>query len=180
MNIGCDLDGVIIDHRKNQRQLLLKRGFDIGEDKISKDLIESLLGPVDLERFKTELYDGMGLTAGEIKGAKEAVAHLASRHDFRIISKRKNPELAIQWLGEHGFNRVLDQSRMHFVSENRDKDGVCREFKVELHIDDLPEVLEKLTAPQHKILFGASGPHPAATAVVENWDELLKYIEYVS
>jgi hypothetical protein len=37
MNIGCDLNGVIIDHRNNQARLLKRRGFFIQPEKISRE-----------------------------------------------------------------------------------------------------------------------------------------------
>jgi len=45
MNIGCDLDGVIIDHRNNQARLLKRRGVFSSRKKYhasKKDMLHSV------------------------------------------------------------------------------------------------------------------------------------------
>lgn len=175
MNISCDLDGVIIDHKGNQQQLLWKYGFSIPRDDISRELIKSLLSPEEYLEFKEKIYEAMSAQAEEIAGARQVLQRLLGEgHAVSIISRRgRGKAQALAWLADRGFTKFLPESQIHFVDTNEEKEILCKKFNIDLHIDDLPEILEILKTPKHRILFSASiRKHHAATAVVKNWEEL--------
>lgn len=178
MHMGTDLDGVIIDHTHNKRFLMEKRGFFLDDNELARESIQKYLTLEDYTIFKRELYDGMGMSAPPMPGAHAALTSLAAAgHELRLISRRKYPRFAIEWLKQNGFYDFFGEARAHFVSIDDEKEHICREHGVELHIDDLPEVMEKLKTPRYRILFGYHEPtHPAATAVAKTWGDVVGYI----
>jgi len=180
MHISCDLDGVIVDHKRNQQRLLAKRGFMMPRAAITKELIRSLLNRETHREFKRELYGAMSLRAGEIRGAKRALEALREKgHQLCIISRRaQDAPFALRWLDDRGFHEIIPATNVYFVDADEKKEAVCRKLGVELHIDDSPEVLEKLKTPVHKVLFGYKNSlHPSATFVASDWYTALAYIK---
>lgn len=179
MNLGFDLDGVIIDHADHKKALLTKRGFSDAAH-FEHHEIRNLLGDKEYKAFQNELYGRMSLYAPEIVGAKESLTRLkAAGHNLRIVSQRAlGKDFAFQWLSDHGFQgHLFPDSAIHFVVTNEDKEIICRQFGIALHVDDSLSVLRILSTPQHRILFGYSGSiPPAATAVAPDWPSVERYI----
>lgn len=180
MRIGCDLDGVLVDHRNNQSFLLKRWGFEVPKQDLTKDKIKSLLNNEQYKKFTEELYGQMSLGAEEVAGAKQALSELSAHgHEIRIISRRNaGLSFALQWLREHRFFKFLPLGMVHFVKSNSEKEILCKQFNIKLQIDDTPEVLETLKTPAHKILLSRHiSRHPAATFTCDNWPDILSYIK---
>ena len=183
MNIGCDLDGVIIDHCKNQRRLLKKRGFDMPLARISKEVIKRLLGPEEYRVFQQELYGEISREAEEVDGAKKGLEALISYgHEIRIISCRsENRNFALGWLRVHGFYALFKETRIHFVDADEKKEEICKMFSIKLHIDDSPKVLGGLYTPVYKILLSKTSSFcPVATHIVRNWPDLVLLVQKIT
>jgi len=180
MRIGCDLDGVIIDHRGHQSLLLREIGFDIPRQELYKDKIKKLLTPGQYKEFQNKLYGEMSLRANAVLGARKALLKLkADGHEVRIISRRNaGASFARQWLIEHGFSKVFSPDTIHFVKSDMGKEVLCQKLHVELYVDDLPGVLEILKTPAHKILLShRPQQHPAATFTTNNWPDIVGHIK---
>ena len=183
MNIGCDLDGVIIDHSYNQALMLAERGFIIPRRDITKQKLKELLTPEQYDMFKRELYDIRAHIAPQISGAFDALSRIASSgHNIRIISRRNiSGAQALQWLDAHGFTSLIPIERIHFVRTYEEKEQICRKYDIELHIDDSPEVFDCLSTPAHRILFDPFGHHhfyPRVT-LMRSWKQALSYLDCI-
>ena len=180
MNIGCDLDGVIIDHTRNKQRLLKERGFVLAEHECTKENIKSLLNPEEYARFLVELYDEHGIYADEITHAKQMLTEIASLgHHLRIISRRqKSSAQALQWLETHGYLSLFPQSCIHFVSRDEEKEDICKQFGVDVHIDDTIEILSSLKTPRYKIFFNPPSAHLVQDHILpaKNWQEVYNLI----
>lgn len=180
MNIGCDLDGVIIDHSYNQALMLAERGFIVPRKDISKEKLKTLLTPAEYAVFKQELYDTRGFSAQEIDGALDALRTIASYgHIIRIISRRNKSSIqALQWIKYHGILSTIPQSHIHFVKTHEQKEKVCRMYNVTAHIDDSPEVFEALRTPPHRILFDPFSHHDynKQVTIARSWSDVLSFI----
>lgn len=178
MNIGCDLDGVIIDHSYNQALMLAERRFIIPRTELSKQKLKKLLTPEEYINFKKELYDVRSLSAQEITGAVSTLREIASLgHKIRIISCRDiSSAHALQWLDAHSIFSVIPPSRIHFVQTYAQKEDICRQYNVQTHIDDSPEVFEFLRTPRHRVLFDQFGHHQTNNQKhipVRSWQDIL-------
>jgi len=182
MNIGCDLDGVIIDHSYNQALMLAERGFIIPREKLSKQKLKTLLTPEQYSSFKKELYDIRSLSAQEITGATDALQTITSLgHEIRIISRRDTSSAhALQWLDTHGILSIIPQSHIHFVQTYAQKEEVCRQYDIQIHIDDSPEVFELLRTPRHHILFDQFGHHQGNKEKYKAVKEYFKHAQFIS
>lgn len=184
MNIGCDLDGVIIDHSYNQALMLAERGFIIPRQDISKQKLKNLLTPQEYDIFKQELYDIRGQSGKEIEGALGALRTMTTQgHTIRIISRRdKSSAQALQWIETHGILSFIPQSHIHFVQTNRQKEDVCREHAIATHIDDSPEVFDALDTPHLRILFDPFAHHhyDHNTITARSWDDILLYLKQIN
>lgn len=178
MNIGCDLDGVIIDHSHNQARMLAERGFIVPRQDISKYKLKQLLTAENYTSFKKELYDVRSLSAQQIIGANDAIQTISSLgHEIHIISRRDTSSAqALEWLDTHGFLSLIPTSRIHFVHTYTQKEDICQQHSIELHIDDSPEVFELLQTPRHHILFDQFGHHQTDEQKyisVRSWQDIL-------
>lgn len=183
MNIGCDLDGVIIDHSYNQALMLAERGFIVSRQDISKQKLKNLLTPEEYNIFKQELYDTRGQSGREIHGALDALRTITAQgHTVRIISRRnKSSVQALQWIKTHGILSYIPQSHIHFVPTYQQKENVCRAHAITAHIDDSPEVFDALRTPRLRILFDPFTHHPHDHNVItaRSWDDILLYLKQI-
>lgn len=180
MNIGCDLDGVIVDHSYNEVIMLAERGIHIVRENITKKILKQLLAPEQYYQFKQELYNTRADTADEIEGAFNALQKIVLRgNTVHIISRRnQSGKQACQWLDAHGFFSFIPPEQIHFVSAYKDKEDVCRLYNIDLHIDDSPEVFDVLRTPRYRILFDPLSQHRNKKNVLfaRSWHDILNII----
>lgn len=184
MNIGCDLDGVIIDHSYNQALMLAERGFVIPRQDISKQKLKNLLTAQEYNIFKRELYDTRGQSGKEINGALSALHAITKQgHTIHIISRRdKSSAQAFQWIKAHGILSVIPQSHIHFVQTYQQKEDLCRIHAIVTHIDDSPEVFDALRTPRLRILFDPFAHHHYDHNVIttaRSWNDILLYLKQI-
>ena len=155
MNIGCDLNGVIIDHSSNQALMLAECGIVIPRAEITRQWLKEFFTPEQYDLFKQELYDVRSSVAKEIQGALHALYALTyAGHTIRIISRmNKSSNQGLQWLDAHGYLAFIPREQIHFVSTYEDKETICRQWGIDALIDDSPEVFDVLRTPHLRILF---------------------------
>lgn len=183
MNIGCDLDGVIIDHSYNQALMLAQRGFIVPRQDISKQKLKTILTPEEYTVFKQELYDTRGQSGKEIHGALDALRTLTAQgNTIRIISRRdKSSAQALQWIETHGVFSFIPQSHIHFVQTYKQKEDLCRTHAIAAHIDDSPEVFAVLRTPRLRILFDPFAHYHYDNNVItaRSWDDILLCLKQI-
>ncbi|GEM_PF-4587463 len=180
MNIGCDLDGVIIDHSYNEALMLAECGIMIPRADITKQWLKEFFTPEQYELFKQELYDFRSSAAQEIEGALRSLHALTyAGHTIRIISRRiQSNDQALQWLDVHGYLAFIPREQIYFVHTYEDKETICRQQEINVHIDDSPEVFDALRTPRLRILFDPFSQHQNQQNIfpARSWTDVLSII----
>lgn len=180
MKIGCDLDGVIIDHSYNQALMLAECGIIMPRADITKQWLRDFFTPEQYELFKQELYDVRSSAAQEIQGALRALYTLTyASHNICIISRRiKSSNQALQWLDAHGYLGFIPREQIHFVSTYEDKETICLQQEIDVLIDDSPEVFDTLHTPRVRILFDPFSYHGNQQNIflAHSWADVLSII----
>lgn len=182
--VGLDLDGVIVDHTKNRLRLAARLGFTLLPEDTVADVISLKLSPAAHAAIQQAIYDDprVALTASLVEGAHEGIAWLAERGvPYRLISRRKNGQVAIELLRRHNlWPRYFNSRNAEFVVEREDKNKSAREHGVTICLDDETDVLEALTAVPHRFLLDPFDVHEDKSAMytrLASWDEFRKTVE---
>lgn len=180
---GFDMDGVIIDNTANKIKLAKRFGFDLKAEDTPADFIETVLPERILAKIRPLLYDDpvLALEAGTVAGAKEGLERVKnSGQTYFLISRRRNPGMAIRLLEKHGiWPTYFNAKNAFFVREPEEKNEHAIKLGIDLYVDDQPSVLEKLTAVKTRLLFdqfGKFGPLPFVNQKISSWEELLSEI----
>jgi hypothetical protein len=182
VNIGLDLDGVIIDNTKSKIKFAKRLGFDLKPEQTPADFIEKVLPAEVLSQLREFLYHDpkIALEAELVEGAVPALKIL-KKSDCRyfVISRRKFPELAVASLKKHKlWPQYFDFSNTFFVLKSEEKNIKAEELGIGVYIDDQPSVLEKLSAIPQRFLLDRfdvfeSAPHYIK---ISSWQEFLSLI----
>lgn len=179
--IGLDMDGVIIDNTWSKIRFAKKLGFDLKPEDTPADFIEKNLPSEVLRELRPMLYDqpSTALQAITLRGAKSGLERLKkSGYHYFLISRRKNPELAVHLLKKRGvWPRYFNHQNAFFVAEPEDKDRLAKKLGVRIYLDDQPSVLEKLTSVRHRFLMDRFRIFTKTPYVrVASWQEFIKKI----
>lgn len=184
MRIGCDLDGVIIDHHMNERRLVAKCGIVIPRGATARIDIKNLFSPAEYDEMRKELYGAYSIVASEVIGARRALKQLVRQgHDVRIISRRhpKSRQFARRWLSLHGFEIIIPASHIHFIAGGASKEALCKKFSIDVYVDDWDFELRHLVTPRVKVLFGSQLKKPFSGVIgVPTWSALACLIAKIS
>lgn len=179
--LGCDLDGVIIDHTASK--ILLARKFDLNiiKSQTHGEKLSQLLGSRYAE-FKHDLYDNpkIALASPMMPGAKKVLQLFCKAGvRFAAISRRsKNFSISITTLHRYGlWPDIFNEQNTFFVQNKEGKNIKAAELGISHFIDDEPEVLEQLTSVKIKYLFD---PHDILVGQeyihIRSWPELVNHI----
>lgn len=182
--IGLDLDGVIVDNTENKIKFAKELGFNLKPEDTPADFIETVLPEETLSELSKLLYHNpeTALQADLISGAKTGLDCLKrSGLKYFLISRRKDPELAITLLKKRGlWQAYFNKSNTFFVAEPEDKNTKAVELGVNVYIDDQPSVLEKLKDVQTRFLFDRFkkfGQLPFGHIKISSWEQFLSVLE---
>lgn len=179
--IGFDMDGVIIDHTALRVKLAKDFGFTLRPEDTPSDVLRKLL-PEDKRRaIQNAIYNipETALRAGLMPGADEGLEKLTDAGlAFYLISRRKDPEIAIQLLSLHGlWPKYFNDKNSYFVEGAKEKDIEARRIGITHYTDDEAEVLTALQSVKNKILFDQYKKHLAENFVLaSSWSELTKLL----
>lgn len=159
--VGFDLDGVIIDHTENKMLLAAERGWSLKPEDTPSDIIkEKLPLPVYLD-MQSYLYGDVPTLKDPplMDGVFSALRFLETvQVPHALISRRKNPEVAIALLERHGIvPRYFSPDRLFFVNEPEDKNKKARALGVTHFVDDEIRALSVLPDVSCRILFDPHG-----------------------
>ena len=155
--IGFDMDGVIIDHTEPKMRLAAKRGFSLTPEQTPSSVIREHIPEPALRELLEELYEdpGIALHSPLLPGAAEGLARVkASGIPFYLISRRRNPEVAVQILKKQGlWPAYFTEANAFFVKEPIDKEVHARRLGVTDYVDDEIRILNVLASVKNKFLF---------------------------
>ncbi|MBI5152922.1 MAG: hypothetical protein HZA36_00450 [Parcubacteria group bacterium] len=178
---GFDMDGVIIDHTEMKMRLAKELGFDLKPEETPAEVIRNIIPGDQLDILKRRLYDDpiTGLLSGVMPGAKEALREItASQTPLFLISRRKNPTMAIELLRVHGlWPTFFNEGNAFFVNEPKEKNERARHLGVTHYTDDERDVL-RVVEVSHSFLFDHLGvfKEDEAYVHVQTWPSLLSFL----
>ncbi len=180
--LGLDLDGVIIDHTAPKLAFAKSRGFQISPSQTHSDIIKNIIPPALKNEMMHYLYDDeatIGL-AGLIPGALEGLKRTKqSGIKYFLISRRKNPAVAVKHLEFHGlWSQYFNSENVAFVLTPEDKNTKAAEWGITHYVDDQLHVLEKMHSVPNRFHFDNYNLFDGAPFCrkVTSWEELYENI----
>jgi|GEM_PF-522346 len=175
---GFDMDGVIIDHTEMKMRLAKDFGFDLKPEDTPADVIRNIIPREQLDILKKRLYDDpvTGLLSSLMPGARDALHDITvSGTPFFLISRRKNPAMAIELLKTHGlWPTFFNENNAYFVNEPKEKNEHAHRLGVTHYTDDELGVLQVVEV-SHSFLFDHLGvfKEDPSYVHVQSWPTLL-------
>jgi hypothetical protein len=161
--IGFDMDGVLIDHTGIRIELARRYGIELAPKDTPSDILRTVIPNEERWAIQNAIYNdpAMALEAPLMAGAEKGLEILSSAGiPFVLISRRKDPQLAIRLMEARGiWPRYFNERNTTFVITPEDKDRRSTELGITHYVDDEMKVLAALTTVPHKILFDPHGAH---------------------
>lgn len=157
LNLGIDLDGVIIDHTQNKIRLAREFGFDIKPEQTPGHRLKKIVGEEYYQKIRSPLYGPITEFAPPMGGALNHLSRLvANNYKLFIISARgKKDQSQVcgwDWVDHHLLD-ILDKQQILFVEQEKQKNLVCQKLKIDVYLDDKVDVLKSLTYVSKLYLF---------------------------
>lgn len=178
--LGFDMDGVLIDHTDSKILIAGKFGIDLRPEQTPSDVMRETV-PAEINRqIQHMLYDDKDYAFRPpiMPGAKTALEEITGKEfPIFLISRRKNPAVAIELLKERGLWPVFfHEKNTFFVDEPGDKNVRAAELDITHYLDDEIRVLEKLADVPNRYLFDKYGIYPENDLYsrIFSWQEFLE------
>lgn len=181
--IGLDCDGVVIDHTANKIKAARLLGLEVALEDTPSDLMSNRVDSLSWKTIKRMIYDDPQFlfSAPIMPGAEEALKLFqATGQDYFLISRQKNPVLALESLKVHGlWDRYLNASNTFFVEDSLAKNQKVQELGINIYLDDQPSVLVEIDVPT-RLLFDPFWVYPKEPWYerVKTWPEFVDIIRF--
>jgi len=176
MKIGFDFDGVIANSSSAKVKLAKKFGVCILRKQTPSVILKNLIRKSNYQRIAYLLYREETLKFSLCRGVKRIVKQLKKHgHTLYIVSARGSEErlFARIWLKRKNLEKFFD--KIIFCSKPQ-KAILIKKHKIDVYIDDSPEILSMCPENTTKILYN---PYYAdfrslskKYVVIENFSEL--------
>ncbi len=180
MRIGFDMDGVLIDHAGAKMLIADTFGITLAPEQTPSDIMRRVI-PRDIWReIQQLLYDSeqYALRPPVMQGARPALQEITEKEiPFFLISRRKNPAVAVALLEKRGlWPLFFNEKNAFFVDAPEDKNVKALELGITHYLDDELRVLEVLADVENKFLFDKYGAFPDAESYskIRSWKEFLE------
>ena len=185
MKIGLDLDDTIIDHSNNIVLLAQKYGIpDFSHENLETGRFASLketLSPNFYKALREELYEVLSKDAPPMTGSERAIQELKENGiELYIISRRSHPRTnALLWIQER--LPFISQENIYFVNLDEEKGALCHALKIDIFLDNKPEVLTHMPERTISILFDGLGIYKENPPFqrVSSWNEFYEMCGYL-
>ncbi len=181
--LGFDMDGVLIDHADSKMRVAGKFGIDLKPEQTPSDVMHKLIPYEINQQIQNLLYDDRryALRPLAMRGARTALKEITEKGtQIFLISRRKNPKVAIELLEKHGFwPDFFHEKNSYFVDEPEDKNRRAIELGITHYLDDEIRVLEKLADVPNRYLFDKYQIYPDNDLYrrVFSWQEFLSHLD---
>ncbi len=180
--VGCDLDGVIIDHTQNKILFAERYGITLTPPKTHSEMMSWYMSPVTYKEIKGQIYEHSpeALEAPLMAGAFDALAHLKERGvNFYLISLQKSPMHALHLIEERGlWGKYFTPENTFFAESREEKNHIARSLGVTHFIDDEPNVLDIMENIPTRILFDTRSlfQNDPEFLHAKNWGEVITHL----
>ena len=180
--IGIDLDGVIIDHTQNKIKAAMELGFSVTAKETTSSKFLKVKMPAEAYReLQRKTYDEMSPTAPPIPGALKSIKELHNRgFEMFIVSRRKIPGPAVDWLQRYGVLDIIPKEKIFFVKEDHQKEKMAQKLKLDILLDDQCKVLKELKSVKHIIFFNFHEVDNEGFCEVKSWEKFLKLVNKIT
>lgn len=182
MRIGFDMDGVLIDHTDAKMRIAGKFGIALAPQQTPSDIMRKMI-PLDIwHEIQRLLYDDgkYALRPPIMRGARPALIEIAAKDiPIFLISRRKNPMVAVELLEKHGlWPAFFNEKNTFFVDQPEDKNIRAADLGITHYLDDEIRVLEKLTDVPNRFLFDKHRIYPDTDLYrrVFSWQEFILHL----
>ncbi len=155
--VGFDMDGVIIDHAPNKLMLAESYAVRLLPEETHSERLPQKFAQKEYLAFQDELYGNsdFALSAPLMEGAEDVLTKLKERGvPFVLISRRRNPENAIELLRRRGlWGPLFNEHNAFFVLEPAAKNVVGIREGVTHFFDDERKVLRVMPDITSRFLF---------------------------
>ena len=157
LNIGLDLDGVIIDHTQNAIKVARGLGFKITKEDSHAEVLKRIMPKDSYENFKKAIYGKLSIYARPMPYALPSIKRLANAgHTLSIISRRlEDKKYALSWLKDKGIMEYIPRKRIIFVGDDSQKSLFAKDMGIDVFLDDKIEVLSYMENISYPVLFNA-------------------------
>ena len=153
INIGLDLDGVIVDHTQNKIKIAKSVGFRVEAKETQSEILKSILPEKEYRKVQRIIYDKITSDASPTPFLLKTLQDLSLNYNFFIISlrRKKHSEVAWYWLEKHKILEIIPKKRIFFIE--KDKNFWCQKLKIEVYMDDTVKILDTLSSVPWKVFF---------------------------
>lgn len=182
IKIGIDLDGVVIDHTENKIKAARELGFSVtAKETTSSKFLKAKMPDETYKALQRRVYDEMSSTAPPIPQALESIRELHNRgFELFIISRRKIPGPAVDWLRRYGVLEIIPKEKVFFVKEDHQKERIAQKLKIDILIDDQHKVLKELKSVKHVVFFNLHKVDNEDFCEVNSWEEFLELVDEIN
>lgn len=176
------MDGVIIDHSALRIKLASDFGLKLRPEQTPSEIIKTIIPAPILNNVQKLMYNHpqISLSSPLITGVIDALKQIKeSGIQYALISRRKDPQIAIKLLQKHAiWPKYLNEKNAFFVLEPEDKNKKALELGITHYIDDEIKILEKLNDVKNKFLFDNFNVFKTEKRFtrVSSWPELIKHL----
>ncbi len=177
--IGFDMDGVIIDHTDSKIMLAGKFGITLSPEQTPSDMMHDIIPHEINQQIQDFLYGDRkyALRPQVMRGARTVLKEIMKMElPIFLISRRKNPEIAIELLKKHGlWPAFFNEENAFFVDKPEDKNIRAVRLGITHYLDDERRILENLSGVQNRYLFDRHRIYPEDEfyKLVFSWREFL-------
>ena len=176
--LGLDLDGVIIDHTKNKILVAKKFGLSLTPVETPFPRMKRKIPLPVYREIQEVLYGELSLSAPPVEGTLEGLQALSKEYDLFIISRRKAKETARAWTKKK-LDGLIKETNIFFVTEDREKNPICKELGIGIFLDDKIESLWELKTVKKRFWFDRFDVSKEyadlrGIKVVSSWEDFVK------
>ena len=155
LNIGLDLDGVIIDHTQSKIKTARCLGFKIKPQETQSEMIRNIIPIEKYKKLQKVIYGRMTLDAPPTPLVLKTLKRLSKDYEVFIISRRGKRWVssARGWLRKYKIFKIIPKKNIVFVEKEGDKNFWCQKLKIKVFIDDKLKVLKTLSFVPHPIFY---------------------------
>ena len=175
INIGLDLNGVIIDHTQNIIKAGASLGFELNEEDTQSEALKVILTVEKYKELKNIIFDNMTKDSVPMILSIKTIKSLSKKYSLFIISQQDETgsKKTLNWLEKYNIFNIIPKENVIFVKKPVDKNVWCKKLDIETYLDDKISVLDLLSYPKNKILF-----NPFKILNKSNYTEISSWEEF--
>lgn len=186
INIGLDLDGVIIDHTQNKIKVAKSFGFNIKKEETQSEVLKTILPEDKYKKLQRAIYGKITLDSPPVVSSLTTLKKLRknNNYNFFIISRRKKRKEDVisgqRWLKKYQIFKIIPEKNVFFVTEEKDKNIYCKKLKIKIYLDDKIKALKLISSVPYRVFFY---PYKVSNNTnfleIKSWKEFPKFLEKI-